>query len=75
MRFAQQPATISGLIVDYNHYVSGRVDGAALLAWLAKGYERHATTGDPQINAQSLPQSNSPLHDSGVNVGLPFTGS
>jgi hypothetical protein len=75
MRFAVQPTTVSGLIVDYNHYMSGRVDGVALSIWLAKGYERHATTGDPGLNELSLPQINSPLHDSGTNVGLPFTGS
>ncbi|MFL5801553.1 MAG: nitrous oxide reductase family maturation protein NosD [Roseiflexaceae bacterium] len=74
LRFAQLPNTVAGLIVDYNHYVSGRVDSATLEVWLAKSYERHATTGNPQLDAHLLPRDDSPLHDSGIDVGLPFTG-
>jgi hypothetical protein len=72
--FAQLPETLAGLIVDYNHYVSGRVDGAVLGVWLTKGYERHASAGNPLLDGQSLPQNGSPLRDSGIDVGLPFSG-
>lgn len=72
--FAHAPGEIAGLMVDYNHYVNGRVDGLALGLWLAKGYERHPTTGDPLLDTWLLPRSDSPLYDSGTDVGLSFTG-
>jgi len=66
---------VAGLIVDSNHYVSGRIDGGSLGDWLARGYERHATSGDPELDAAMLPRPGSMLLDSGVYVGLPFTGA
>lgn len=73
--FAATPANFAGLVVDYNHYVTGTVSGSTLTTWLAKGFEKHATSGNPLLNTTSLPLPTSPLLDSGVNVGLPFTGS
>jgi hypothetical protein len=73
--WAGDPVAVAGLIVDYNHYVSGRVGGRSLVAWLARGYERHATSGDPQLDAAMLPRPDSVLRDSGAYVGLPFTGA
>lgn len=73
--FAATPANFAGLIVDYNHYVNGTVNGSSLATWLAKGFEKHATTGNPVLSAASLPLAASPLLDSGVDVGQPFTGS
>jgi parallel beta-helix repeat protein len=69
------PQKVTNLTVDYNHYVSGRVNNGALSTWLGKGYERHATSGDPDLDAALRPRSNSPLRDSGIDVGLPFSGS
>jgi hypothetical protein len=68
------PVAVTGLIVDYNHYVSRRIGGRSLDAWLARGYERHATSGDPQLDVAMLPRPDSVLHDSGIDVGLPFSG-
>jgi hypothetical protein len=70
-----EPGAVNRLVVDYNHYVSGRVGGQSLEAWRARGYERHPTTGDPQLDAAMLPRPGSVLHDSGINVGLPFSGA
>ncbi len=73
--FARDPGGFANLTVDYNHYVNSLVNGAALAIWLAKGYERHPTTGAPKLDQAFQPLPGSPLIDSGVNVGLPFTGS
>jgi len=75
LAWAGDPVAVAGLIVDYNHYVSGRVGGRSLDAWLARGYERHATSGDPQLDAAMLPRPDSVLRDSGAYIGLPFTGA
>jgi hypothetical protein len=73
--YAFDPQAVVGLIVDYNHYVNGRVDDGDLSAWLSIGYERHATSGDPGLDDALLPRSDSPLRDSGVDVGRSFTGA
>lgn len=75
LAWAGEPIAVAGLIVDYNHYVSRRVGGGSLEAWLARGYEHHATSGDPQLDVAMLPGPDSVLRDSGVYVGLPFTGA
>jgi hypothetical protein len=67
--------TITNLTIDYNHYVNSRVKHMALANWLALGYERHATSGDPRLDATRRPRADSPLRDSGVNLGLPFAGA
>jgi Right handed beta helix region len=67
--------TIDGLIIDYNHYTTARVNGKALAEWVFLGYEQHATSGDPRLDATYLPQVVSPLRDSGIDLGLPFTGT
>jgi len=73
--YAFDPHNIPQLVVDYNHYVNGRVGSGDLAAWLAQGYEHHPTSGDPRLDAGLLPLLVSPLRDSGVYVGRPFSGS
>lgn len=73
--YAFDPHNIPQLVVDYNHYVNGRVGSGDLGSWLAQGYEHHATSGDPRLDAGLLPLLTSPLHDSGVYVGRPFIGN
>jgi hypothetical protein len=75
LAFAFAPGVVAGLLVDYNHYANGRVNGASLKSWLALGYERHATAGDPELDTAFLPRDGSPLIDSGVDVGLSFAGT
>lgn len=70
-----RPAEAAGLIVDYNHYVSGRANGDPLSEWLAEGFERHATSGDPRLDSGFLPAPGSPLIDSGTPVNLAFKGA
>ena len=73
--YAFDPHSAPQLIVDYNHYVHGRVHAGTLSAWQAQGFEHHPTSGDPRLDALTLPLLGSPLLDSGVYVGRPFTGS
>jgi hypothetical protein len=73
--YAYDPDNIAQLIVDYNHYVGGRVGNGGLSAWLSMGYEHHPTSGDPRLDSSLLPRLDSLLRDSGVYVGRPFTGS
>jgi hypothetical protein len=75
LHFSPDPSEVVGLIVDYNHYVNGLIEGTSLGDWLAKGFEGHATSGDPRLDENMQPRADSPLRDSGVNVGLFFTGS
>ena len=75
LAWSGDPSAVAGLIVDHNHYVSQRVNGQTLDAWLARGYERHVTSGDPQLDTAILPRPGSVLSDSGVYVGLPFAGA
>lgn len=71
---ARDATLFANIVVDYNHYITSQVNGAPLAAWLAKGYEKHATQGDPLLSAANLPRAGSPLIDSGTDVHLPFTG-
>lgn len=76
LTFSFAPKLAPGLIVNHNHYVGGRFNGGSLATWTALGYERHATTGNPQLDPNTLlPLAGSPLIDSGTNVGLPFNGA
>lgn len=74
LAFPFAAASMGWLALDYNHYRNGLVNGKPLAAWLASGYERHPTSGDPRIDAEYHPMPGSPLTDSGLDVGLPFTG-
>jgi hypothetical protein len=69
------PAQAPGLVVDYNHYVSGRVGDGSLDQWRGAGYERHPTQGDAQLGPDWRPLDGSPLRDSGADVGLPYQGA
>jgi parallel beta-helix repeat protein len=69
------PEAAAGLVVDYNHYVSGQVNEEPLSEWLAAGFERHATSGNPGLDGGWLPAGGSPLIDSGTAVGLAFKGA
>ena len=73
--FSPPVLDISGLTFDHNHYTTGLIDKWSLTDWPAQGLEKSATGGDPQIDAQGQPQAGSPLVDSGVQLGLAFTGS
>jgi hypothetical protein len=64
----------SGVVVDYNHYVNGKVNEESLSDWTATGLERHATSGDPKLDASWRPAVGSPLIDSGIHVELSFLG-
>jgi hypothetical protein len=75
LALAFAPSAIAGLTVDYNHYVNGHADGGSMARWLAQGYEHHPSSGDPKLDASFHPRAGSPLLDSGVNVGLPFSGT
>lgn len=72
---ARDAALFANLRVDFNHYVTGRVRNDSLAAWLAQGYEQHASQGDPLIGQDYLTLSSSPLIDSGTNLNLPFSGA
>lgn len=75
LSFNFDPKQAAGLIVDHNHYRGGRVSGGGLSRWLALGWERHATSGDPQVDPVSRrPRGASPLVDSGADLGMAFTG-
>lgn len=75
LRLSAAGSRFPGLIVDYNHYANRRVNNADIAGWLLQGYEKHATMGNPQLDAASRPLAGSALVDSGVNIGLPFTGA
>ena len=66
---------LNGLTVDFNHYVSARVNGETLIDWVSAGYEKHATSGDPFVDARGLPLENSPLLDSGTTLGYLYGGA
>lgn len=72
--FGVDLAGISGLIVDYNHYVRGQIDGESLNDWLGLGYEGSPSSGDPLLDDAVLPRLGSPLLDSGTDVGFPYRG-
>ena len=72
--FGSSPTLVLSLIVDYNHYVNALVNDNSLSAWLLAGYEHHATSGNPMLDSQALTLPGSPLVDTGVPVGLSYTG-
>ena len=72
--YAYDPDNIAELIVDYNHYIGGRVGNGDLSAWLSMGYEHHPTSGDPRLDTSLLPRIDSLLRDSGVYVELAVHG-
>ena len=73
--FSDPASSTPNLIFDYNHYSTGKVDGKTLAHWLGQSVEKHASSGDPALDANGAPSAGSPLTDSGVNVGLPFSDS
>lgn len=75
LAFTFAPQQLPGLIVDYNHYMSGRVSGGDVAAWQSAGYERNPTHGQAQLGPDARPLDGSPLRDSGTDVGLPFEGT
>lgn len=72
LALAFAPEQAQGLVIDYNHYVSGRVSGGSLDAWRAEGYETHASSGSPQLDATWRPVAGSPLIDNGTPLGLVY---
>jgi hypothetical protein len=65
----------AGMTFDYNHYMNGIVNEKSLGDFVAAGYEAHATTGNPQLDANWQPITGSPLIDSGTPVDLEFQGA
>jgi hypothetical protein len=65
----------SGMTFDYNHYVNGIVNQKSLTSFVTAGFEAHATSGDPLLDAAWAPVAGSPLIDSGVPVELIFQGA
>ncbi|NJN15867.1 MAG: hypothetical protein HC822_06045 [Oscillochloris sp.] len=75
LMFSFAPDRAPDLVVDSNHYVSGRVNGGNLDQWRKAGYDRNPTSGDPKLDPERRPTAESTLVDSGVDVGLPFKGA
>ena len=73
--FSPAVADIAGLVFDHNHYTTGLIDKWSVSNWPAQGFETSPTSGDPHINTQGQPALGSPLIDTGVALGLRFTGS
>jgi len=73
--FSDPASSILGLLFDHNHYVTAKVDGKTLPIWLGQLFEQHASNGDPMLDASGKPVPNSPLIDSGEDIGLPFSGA
>lgn len=74
LAFSPVASSVSGLVVDYNHYVNSAVNGKTFAAWLSQGFEKHASTGQVSLDSGYLPKSGSSLIDSGTNVGLSYKG-
>jgi hypothetical protein len=66
---------LGGITFDHNHFVHGTVRQKPISQWTSGLRDASASTGDPKIDANGVPQSGSPLIDSGANVGLPFAGA
>lgn len=65
---------LTGFTFDANHYTNSRVRNRALSQWSSALRDKNASSGDPMLDAAYVPTVNSPLRDSGADVGLPFIG-
>ncbi len=66
----------TGIAFSHNHFVNARVRGKPLPDWSTTSPLRdtNASSGDPRIDPTFLPLDDSPLVDTGLNVGLPYSG-
>lgn len=66
---------LTGITFGHNHFVTGRVRDRALAQWTSPLRDLSATSGDPKLNEDFLPEPGSPLIDSGVPIGLSYAGA
>jgi parallel beta-helix repeat protein len=67
--------TLVGIVFDANHYVNARIRNRTLSEWTSRLRDVRASIGDPMIDSNYSPLVNSPLRDSGVDVGYNFDGA
>jgi hypothetical protein len=66
---------LGGAVFSHNHFVSARVRDKALPQWISPLRDAHLSGGEAQLDAIGIPAANSPVIDSGLDIGHAFAGS